>query len=129
MEHAPDLGQLRVRRASLLKELQGIGDFRQGTLVGRYRKCGKSYCHCAKDGDPGHGPSWSLTRKINGKTVTKIIHPSAVPAIKEQVEEYHRFHDAVNELIDINTNICDGLLEGSKDTGLDGAEKGGSKRP
>ena len=129
MKHAADLGQLRARKASLLRELQGFGDFRQGTLVGRYRKCGKPYCHCAKDGDPGHGPSWSLTRKINGKTVTKIIHLPAVAAIKKQIEEYHRFHDAVNELIDINTNICDGLLDVSKDNGLDEAEKGGSKRP
>ena len=59
------LAQLLDHKALLLTELQQFGDFRQGTFVGRYRKCGKPYCHCAKPGDPGHGPSWSLTRTIN----------------------------------------------------------------
>ena len=29
--------------------------------------------HCHRAGDPGHGPYYRLTRKVNGKTVTETI--------------------------------------------------------
>ncbi len=51
--------------------LGAVGELRPGALVGRYRPCGKPTCHCAQPGDPGHGPCWSLTRVVGGKTVTR----------------------------------------------------------
>jgi len=125
-----DLAQLLEHKALLLTELQQFGDFRQGTLVGRYRKCGKPYCHCAKPGDPGHGPSWSLTRTINGKTVTKIIPASAVDQTQRQIAEYHRFRDTISDLIETNTQICDAKLEqpSTDDNDLKEAEKRGSRK-
>ena len=65
--------KLQRRRQQLLPALLKIGDLRSGSLVARYRHCGKSNCHCAQIGDRGHGPSFSLTRRVAGKTVTKII--------------------------------------------------------
>lgn len=128
MQDTHDMSQLREHKASLLEQLQGIGDFRQGTLVERFRKCGKSYCHCAKAGDPGHGPSWSLTRKIDGKTVTRIIPTAAVATIKEQLAEYHHFRETVSELIETNVLICDAVLERTaEESDPKGAEKGGSR--
>jgi hypothetical protein len=129
MQDTQDLSQLRDHKVFLLKQLQGIGDFRQGSLVERFRKCGKPYCRCAKPGDPGHGPSWSLTRTINGKTVTKIIPVSAVATVKEQLAEYHHFRDTVHDLIETNVLICDAVLERTaKESDPKEAEKGGSKQ-
>ena len=62
MPTTPDLQALEVRREELRQQLASLGDLRPGSLVGRYRKCGKPNCHCAEDGSQGHGPSWSLTR-------------------------------------------------------------------
>ena len=55
-----------------------LGDLRPGSLVARFRKCGKRNCHCAAEGAPGHGPSWSLTHGVRGKTVTRVIPADAV---------------------------------------------------
>jgi PaaX-like protein C-terminal domain/Family of unknown function (DUF6788) len=33
------------------------------------------YCACAAPGHPGHGPQWNLTRKVDGRTVTKPLKP------------------------------------------------------
>lgn len=44
-----------------------IEGFRPGSLVARYRKCGKPTCHCTRESDPGHGPSWPLTRAVKGR--------------------------------------------------------------
>jgi hypothetical protein len=61
------------RRDEIKAELAQLGDMRPGSLTPRFRKCGKPNCHCASEKSPGHGPSWSLTRGVQGKSVTKII--------------------------------------------------------
>ena len=57
----------------MLDQLASVGEMRAGSLTARFRRCGKSGCHCARPDDPGHGPVLSLTRHENGKTVTRII--------------------------------------------------------
>ena len=46
------ISELEARRDRLRAELGAVGDLRPGTLVERYRKCGKPSCHCAREGDP-----------------------------------------------------------------------------
>lgn len=99
---------LRRTRDEILSELAQIGDFRPGSLVERYRNCGKPSCRCAKKGAPGHGPSYSLTRPVKGKTVTHIIPPGpAVDRTREQIVEYRRFRDLARSLIEISEQLCD----------------------
>ncbi len=64
--------------------------------------------HCAKSGSRGHGPSWLLTRTVDGKTVAQRI-PSgpAVAQSKQHVAEYKRFRELARELIEISDQICD----------------------
>lgn len=133
MNPAERLSALRSRRHLILQQLTTIKDFRPGSLVARFRKCGKPYCHCARDGSRGHGPSWSLTRPVNGKTITRIIPKAAVEQTRTQIADYHHFQDTVHELIETNVQICDALLELQQPTS-DGtetaatAEKGGSSQ-
>jgi hypothetical protein len=47
---------LEKKREHLYRDLQEVGDFRRGIISVIYRKCGKKYCACAKEGHPGHGP-------------------------------------------------------------------------
>jgi|SRR5215471_16156316 len=65
--------QLEVKGADLKAALARIGDMRPRSLSETYGKCGKSACHCAKPGSRGHGPSWLLTRTVDGKTVAQRI--------------------------------------------------------
>ena len=85
------LAALERRRADLRSQFASIGEMRSGTLTKRFRRCGKSGCHCAKPGDRGHGPVLSLTRKQAGKTVTRIIPSHAAAATQARVAEYRRF--------------------------------------
>ena len=55
------------------------------SLVDRFRKCGKPNCRCAKPGQAGHGPSWSLTHGDKGKTVTFVIPTDRVPQTLKQI--------------------------------------------
>ena len=59
--------KLRQRRDQLRAQLAQVGDMRPGSLVERYRRCGKPNCYCAQEGEAGHGPSFSLTHAVDGK--------------------------------------------------------------
>jgi hypothetical protein len=81
---------------------------RPGSLVERYRKCGKPSCHCARKNASGHGPSFSLTHPVKGKTVTKIIPQGpAVEHTRNQIAEYQRFRALMQELVGVSEQICD----------------------
>lgn len=129
MPSQSDLERLIQRRDELKAEIAGIGDMRPGSLIPRFRKCGKPNCHCASETSPGHGPSWSLTREINGKTITKVIPPgAAVEITRQQINEFKRFRELSRELIDVSDKLCDAKLEISKADAEATAKKGASKK-
>ena len=98
---------LRDRRDQLAASLAAIDDLRPGFLTARFRKCGKPNCHCAQKDSPGHGPSYSLTHRMGGKTVTQVIPPGpAVDQTKAHIAEYRRFRNLVRELIAVSEQIC-----------------------
>jgi len=106
-----EIEQLLSQSQALKTQIAEVGEMRPGSLVERYRKCGKPNCHCAKRGARGHGPDWILTREVNGKTVTKAIPGGpAVPQTRAQIEEYKRFRELTRELVQVNERICEARL-------------------
>ncbi len=101
------LQALRDRRDQLAASLAHVEDLRPGFLTARFRKCGKPNCHCIQKDSPGHGPSYSLTHRVAGKTVTQVIPQGpAVERAKTQIAEYRRFRKLVRELIIVSEQIC-----------------------
>lgn len=121
--------ELEKQRKELKAKLVATGDLRQGSLVKRYRTCGKPGCHCAQAGADGHGPTWSLTRAVHGKTVTRVIPPSAVDQTRAQIAEYHRFRTLARELIDVSDALCDARLAAGAVDPHGPAKRGASKAP
>jgi len=124
-----DPGELERRRNRIRGELSSLGDLRPGSLVDRYRKCGKPNCHCAAEEAGGHGPSWSLTRQVGGKTITKIIPVAAVPQTRKQIAEYQRLRSLARELVETSEQLCDAKLGAPEAVSQEAAKKGGSKKP
>jgi hypothetical protein len=108
------LSELEAQRERLKLRLSSLGDLRPGSLAERYRKCGKPNCHCAQPGQTGHGPSWSLTHDVKGKTATRIIPEALVPQTREQIAEYRRLRDLTRDLVEVNEQICEGRIENRK---------------
>ena len=102
--------QLRKQRDAVKAALAEVGDLRPGSLVERYRRCGKANCHCAKPGAVGHGPSWSLTREVSGKTVTRVIPAGAVEQTRRQLAEHRHFRRLARDLVEVNEQICEAQL-------------------
>ena len=126
MPDIASLPALEARQKGIRRQLAAIGDLRPGSLVERYRKCGKSYCHCAADGSRGHGPSWSLTHPVAGTTRTRVIPAEAVEQTRAQIAECRRFRQLFREMIEVSDAICQLRLR--PDTPAPEAQKGGSRR-
>src|SRR3984893_6378518 len=94
-------------RSTLLKQISELGDFQPGSITSASRSCGSPSCHCAKPNDPGHGPHFQLTQKIEDKTVTQNLpSPAAVSKVKSEIAEFRRFQILTGELVDVNRKIC-----------------------
>lgn len=104
----PDtLVHLESRRAAVHSQIAQLGDMRSGSITGTGGRCGNPNCHCHREGDPGHGPYYRLTRKVNGKTVTETFSsPAGLAKAQREVAERQRFRELGDQLLDVNEQIC-----------------------
>jgi hypothetical protein len=101
------LPQLEAQKSDLLRQLAAVGDLRRGSISTTSGKCGKPNCHCAKRGDPGHGPNFRLTRRVAGKTTTETFDsPAALRKAEQEVAEFHRFQELSGDVVEVSEKIC-----------------------
>ena len=104
---ADSLPALESKRSEIQRKIGALGDMRTGSISTTGGRCGNPNCHCRKDGDPGHGPFYRLTRKISGKTVTETFaSPAALQKARAEVAEFHRFRELSQSLVEVNEKIC-----------------------
>jgi len=98
---------LESRRAAVKLQFAQLGDLRSGSITETGGRCGNANCHCHQAGDPGHGPYYRLTRKVNGKTVTETLSsPASLAKAQREVAECQRFRELGDQLLDVNEQIC-----------------------
>lgn len=101
------LAELEQQRSGILTQILELGDFRSGSITAIQGRCGKPNCHCHRPNQPGHGPNFRLTRKINGKTVSETFSSGAeLRKAQSEVEAFHRFRQLSQELLEVNERIC-----------------------
>lgn len=91
------------RRALLLKKLARLKESLPGTLVWRYRKCGRKSCWCAA-AEKGH-PQLQLTRNLKGKVVTLAVPSSMEPEVDRQVKQYQELKGVLSDLFTLNEKL------------------------
>lgn len=102
------LKEMELRRETLYKKLQEVGDLRRGMVSANYRKCGKENCACAKKGHIGHGPQYLWNATIDGKSCAKNLKlGSEVQKYLQETENYSKFKELCEEIIEVNEHICD----------------------
>lgn len=102
-----ELEKFEKQRTALLQQVSQVGDFRRGSITTTSGTCGTPACHCHQPGDPGHGPTFRLTYKVHGKSVTESLsNPAALRKTQKEVAEHHRFRDLSQALVEVNEKIC-----------------------
>lgn len=104
----PDsLPTLEAQRAALKQQFSELGDMRTGSITTTGGRCGNRRCHCHEKDDPGHGPFYRLTRKVDGKTVTETFStPAGLRKAQNEIAAYHRFRELSRSLLEVNEKIC-----------------------
>jgi len=98
---------LEQQRSAILERILSLGDFRSGSISAITGRCGKPDCRCHKPGQPGHGPNYRLTRKVNGKTISETFaSPSEMRKAQREVEAFHQFRQLSRDLLAVNEKIC-----------------------
>jgi len=95
---------LRRRRASLLRRLPSLNAVLRGSLIERYKRCGKPGCKCA-DG-PGHGPKYYLSVSIPGaRPVMEYVPLDYHDEVVEFLENHQQTHRIILEICAINLEL------------------------
>lgn len=104
---AETLPQLENQRAEVVRGIAALGDFRRGSITSITGRCGKANCRCHQPGQPGHGPNFRLTCKVQGKTVSETFSsPAALRKAQREVAEFHKFQALSQTLMEVNEKIC-----------------------
>jgi len=101
--------------------------WRRGSLSERTIKCSKPGCACAKDPKARHGPYFSLTRGVEGKTRSRFLTPEQAALARQQIEAGHEFRSQLETYWEGCEDWADRELDGSPRVSAREAEKGGSK--
>jgi hypothetical protein len=106
MKEMTRLEELQQKKSLILENIQNLGDFRRGSLVKRFIACQKGMCHCTDPESKGHGPKYSLTYKLKGKTKTEYIAAEEARQVSEQVWGHKKFLQLCQEFVEVNEEIC-----------------------
>lgn len=102
---------------------------RRGSLSERRMKCNKPGCPCADNPNGRHGPYFSLTRAVGGRTRSRLLTTEQARLALGQVEAGQGFRRRVDAYWEVCEKWADDVLEGTQTTSQEAAEKGGSKKP
>jgi len=95
---------LRRHRKALVRQLPPLTALLRGSLIERYKPCGKPGCHCAAG--PGHGPKYYLSVSYPGVPPQVAYVPQAYYAqIVDFLANYRRAREIVEQICEINREL------------------------
>lgn len=104
-KNAARSGVLRARRR-LIEELGDLGEILRGSLVERYRRCGRANCHCAREGDPGHGPAYYLIVTVaRGETVQVYVPKRHKQHVERWIANFQHARETLEEVSTLNRKL------------------------
>jgi hypothetical protein len=115
----------RVRQ--LATDLADAKPMRRGSLSERTIKCSKPGCACAQNPKARHGPYYSLTHAVGGKTRSRFLTAEEADLVQKQIDVGRQFRGHVDALWEACEEWADQQL--AESSGSSGElKKGGSKR-
>jgi hypothetical protein len=97
----------RARLERLTAELAALGPCLPGSVAVRTGRCGKSACSCHDTPPRLHGPFNSWTRKVNGKTVTRLLTDDQLAAYQPLLDNHRRLKTLVHDLEELSVAIAE----------------------
>lgn len=93
-------------RERLLGQLPDLRQVLRGSLVTRYRRCGRRNCHCANEGDPGHGPAYYLMVTVAaGRTVQVYVPKEHKAVVESWIRNFQMARDKLERISTLNREL------------------------
>ena len=102
---------------------------RRGSLSERYVKCSKPGCACAERPTARHGPYFSLTRTVGGRTQSRFVPAAQAARVRQQIAAGQQFRRHVDAFWVACERWADAQLDAPAAAAPAAAKKGASKRP
>jgi hypothetical protein len=84
---------------------------RRGSLSERTIKCSKPSCACAQDPKARHGPYYSLTHAVGGKTRSRFLTQKQAEVVQQQIDAGREFRGRVDAFWEACEQWADTQLE------------------
>jgi len=95
---------LRQRRKALLRQLPPLQEILRGSLIERYKRCGKPGCKCADQ--PGHGPKYYLSvTPAKGRPEMDYVPLANHDLVVRYLENFRSLRELLEQICEINREI------------------------
>jgi len=94
------------RIAEIKAQLVALGPLRPGHLSQQYNVCGTPGCRCKANPPRKHGPYYQLSYTWRGKSHTEFVRPENLPALRQQLLNYERLRNLLDEWIALGINAA-----------------------
>jgi hypothetical protein len=108
----------------LAEQLSQPRALRRGSLGERFLKCGKPNCACATREEARHGPYFSLTRVVAGRTQSRRLTATQAERVRQQLAAGQEFRRQVEAYWQASEHWADDQLDQA--AAAEAAEKRGS---
>jgi hypothetical protein len=99
-------GSLIRKRSRLVARLPDLERLLRGSIVERYKKCGKPGCHCVED--RGHGPAYYLSVTFGpGKTRSYYVSAKQKKRILKYLENYQKLRELTEQIMSVNRELLE----------------------
>jgi hypothetical protein len=78
-----------------------------GSIVKRKTRCGKTGCRCQADPPELHGPYIQWTRRVEGKTVTRLLNQDQLDRYQPWFDNARRLRQLTAELETLSARIAE----------------------
>jgi len=104
----------QAKQAKLAAQLGEIGFALPGSLTVKAYRCGKQNCRCHAEPPQLHGPYAFWTRKVNNKTVTRMLNDDEVANYQPMFDNARKIRDLVSQLHDLSLELVEPAAASAK---------------
>jgi len=97
----------RRRQRRIAAALARIDFALPGSIQVRHTRCGKQTCHCHSDPAARHGPYIVWTRKVDARTVTKVLTEDQLHDYSGWLDNARQLRQLVDELHQLTLQVIE----------------------
>ena len=94
----------------LRRKLAKVGYLWMGTILRRYIPCGSQKCSCRQGPDSHHGPYYYWTRKVKGKTVSRLLTTAEGELYSAWAANRQQLQKTINQMYRVSEKIARSML-------------------